>query len=48
MLTKQILSINALKDSYYSAADIGQDGKISNKDLVALQKHILGITQITQ
>ena len=48
LVQKQILGIESQSGSRLEAANVSKDGGISNKDLVILQKHILGISQIDQ
>ena len=47
-MRKQILGIVIFGGSYLEAADVSKGGGGSNKDLVLLQKHILGIETISQ
>ena len=48
MMLKQILGTSQLSGAYAAAADISRDGKVSVKDLVLLQKHIINAAQIEQ
>lgn len=48
MMQKQILGTSQLSGAYAAAADISRDGKVSVKDLVLLQKHIINAAQIEQ
>ena len=46
MMQKQILGTSQLSGAYAAAADISRDGKVSVKDLVLLQKHIINAARL--
>ena len=46
MIQKHLLDVNILKEEKFIAADANNDNKIDSADLLAIQKYLLGVSDI--